>query len=51
MASANKELEEELIEAGNKLFDPPSSVEDLLLLLFVSTLCFFSHFASLILFL
>ncbi|WJX16221.1 Sister chromatid cohesion protein PDS5 C [Trifolium repens] len=34
MASANKKLEEELIEAGNKLFDPPSSVEDLLLLLF-----------------
>ncbi|GAU17713.1 hypothetical protein TSUD_07750 [Trifolium subterraneum] len=33
MASANKELEEELLEAGNKLFDPPS-VEDLLLLLF-----------------
>ncbi|XP_045822859.1 sister chromatid cohesion protein PDS5 homolog C-like isoform X1 [Trifolium pratense] len=34
MASANKELEEELLEAGNKLFDPPSSIEDLLLLLF-----------------
>ncbi|KAK2362421.1 nucleolar protein dao-5 [Trifolium repens] len=33
MASANKELEEEVIKAGNKLFDPPS-VEDLLRLLF-----------------
>ncbi|WJX83277.1 hypothetical protein P8452_65948 [Trifolium repens] len=33
MASANKELEEEVIKAGNKLFDPPS-VEDLLRALF-----------------
>jgi hypothetical protein len=36
MASANKELKEELLEAGKKLFDPPSSIEDLLRLLFVS---------------
>ncbi|KAK2398954.1 nucleolar protein dao-5 [Trifolium repens] len=35
MASANKELEleAELVEAGNKLFDPPSSVDHLLRLL------------------
>jgi hypothetical protein len=51
MVSASKELEEELLEVGNKLVDPPSSVEDLLRLLFVSTLYFFSHFASFVLFL
>lgn len=33
MAGADKELEEQLLEAGNKLVDPPSSVEDLLALL------------------
>ncbi|RDX77938.1 Sister chromatid cohesion protein PDS5-like B-B, partial [Mucuna pruriens] len=33
MASADKELEEQLLEAGNKLVDPPSSVEELLPLL------------------
>ncbi|TKY58087.1 Sister chromatid cohesion protein PDS5-like B-B [Spatholobus suberectus] len=36
MASAEKEqqeLEEQLLEAGNKLLDPPSSVDELLLLL------------------
>ncbi|KAK2452858.1 nucleolar protein dao-5 [Trifolium repens] len=30
MASVDKELEEELLEAGNKLLDPPSNVKDLL---------------------
>ncbi|WJX16226.1 hypothetical protein P8452_06284 [Trifolium repens] len=39
MASANKELEEELLEVGNKLVDPPSSVEDLLRLLFQVRSC------------
>lgn len=38
MASSDTELEEQLLEAGNKLIDPPSSVEDLLPLLDVSTL-------------
>ncbi|KAL2346661.1 hypothetical protein Fmac_000661 [Flemingia macrophylla] len=33
MASTDKKLEEELLEAGNKLVDPPSSVEELLPLL------------------
>ncbi|KAJ1396294.1 Armadillo-type fold [Sesbania bispinosa] len=33
MASTDKELEEQLLEAGNKLVDPPSSVDDLLRLL------------------
>ncbi|XP_031279565.1 nucleolar protein dao-5 [Pistacia vera] len=33
MASSNDELEQQLIEAGNKLLDPPSSVDELLPLL------------------
>ncbi|XP_027902902.1 nucleolar protein dao-5-like [Vigna unguiculata] len=33
MASADKQLKEQLLEAGNKLADPPSSVEELLSLL------------------
>ncbi|KAK2398945.1 hypothetical protein P8452_06280 [Trifolium repens] len=33
MASIDKELEEKLLEAGNKLLDPPSSVDHLLRLL------------------
>ncbi|RDX80536.1 Sister chromatid cohesion protein PDS5-like B-B, partial [Mucuna pruriens] len=33
MAFADKELEEQLLEAGNKLVDPPASVEELLPLL------------------
>ncbi|CAJ1973647.1 unnamed protein product [Sphenostylis stenocarpa] len=33
MASTDKELEKQLLEAGNKLADPPSSVEELLSLL------------------
>ncbi|XP_061346896.1 sister chromatid cohesion protein PDS5 homolog C-like isoform X2 [Gastrolobium bilobum] len=33
MASTDKELEEQLLEAGNKLVDPPSSVDELLPLL------------------
>ncbi|QCE16301.1 transcriptional regulator ATRX [Vigna unguiculata] len=33
MATTDKELEEQLLEAGNKLADPPSSVEELLSLL------------------
>lgn len=36
MASADKELEEQLLEAGNKLVDPPPSVDELLPLLDVS---------------
>lgn len=36
MASADKELEAQLTEAGNQLLEPPSSVEDLLPLLDVS---------------
>jgi hypothetical protein len=40
MASVDKELEEELLEAGNKLLDPPSNVKDLLDILIVSILCF-----------
>ena len=43
MASSEKELEEKLLEAGNRLVDPPSSVEELLSLLDVSTLVI-SHF-------
>jgi len=38
MASIDKELEEELLGAGNKLLDPPSSVDNLLDILIVSTL-------------
>jgi len=46
MASADKKLEKELLEAGNKLLNPPSSVDILLRLLRVNTLFFFiSHFA------
>ncbi|XP_027355812.1 serine/threonine-protein kinase PRP4 homolog isoform X2 [Abrus precatorius] len=33
MATVDRELEEELLDAGNKLVDPPSSVEELLSLL------------------
>lgn len=40
MTSADKELEEQLLEAGNRLLDPPSSVEELLPLLDVRTLYF-----------
>lgn len=44
MASVDKELEEELVEAGEKLLDPPSSVNDLITVLIVSTLLFFFSF-------
>lgn len=44
MASVDKELEEELVEAGEKLLDPPSSVDDLITVLIVSTLLFFFLF-------
>lgn len=37
MGSTDKELEEQLLEAGNKLLDPPSSAEELLPLLDVIT--------------
>lgn len=41
MASSDKELEEQLLEAGNMLVDPPSSVDELLPLLDVSpNVCF-----------
>jgi len=36
MASTDKQLEEQLFEAGKKLADPPSSVEELLSLLEVT---------------
>ncbi|RDX74287.1 hypothetical protein CR513_45985, partial [Mucuna pruriens] len=39
LAFADKELEEQLLEAGTKLVDPPSSVEELLPLLDVITEC------------
>ena len=39
-SSTEKELEEQLREAGNKLVDPPSSVDELLPLLDVSVLFF-----------
>lgn len=37
MSSPDKDFEEQLAEAGKKLLDPPSSVEDLLPLLDVSS--------------
>lgn len=41
MASSDKELEAQLLEAGNKLVDPPSSIDELLPLLDVSPIfCF-----------
>lgn len=42
MAFDQKELEEQLIQAGNKLADPPSSVDELLSLLNVIFLSFIS---------
>jgi len=44
MAFDQKELEEQLIQAGNKLADPPSSVDELLSLLNVISLSFHSFF-------
>lgn len=51
MASSHKELEQQLVEAGNKLLQPISSVDDELLLLldvspFSSFIVFFSRFNS-----
>lgn len=40
-SSTGKELEEKLLEAGNKLLDPPSSVDELLSLLDVKALAHF----------
>ena len=40
MASANVELEKQLVEAGNGLLQPPSSVDELFYLLDVSPYCF-----------
>ena len=40
MASANGELEKQLVEAGNVLLQPPSSVDELFYLLDVSPYCF-----------
>lgn len=40
MASSDKELEAQLTESGNKLVEPPSSVDELLPLLDVSPLIF-----------
>lgn len=36
MADSDKELENQILEAGGKLTDPPSSLDELLLLLDVS---------------
>lgn len=41
MASSDKELEQQLMEAGTKLVNPPSSVDELLPLLNVSPNFFF----------
>lgn len=44
-APGERELEENLLEAGNKLLEPPAPVDDLLPLLDVSSpLIFFFHF-------
>lgn len=40
MASSNDELEQQLVEAGNRLLQSPSSVDELLPLLDVRPLCF-----------
>lgn len=42
--SSDGELEEQLLQAGNKLVDPPSSVDELLSLLDVKALIFCSSF-------
>jgi len=47
MAFDQKELEEQLIQAGNKLADPPSSVDELLSLLNVISLFHYTHFSTL----
>jgi hypothetical protein len=44
MAFDEKVLENQLIEAGNKLADPPSSVDELLKLLTVISLFHFTYF-------
>lgn len=41
MASSNVELEQQLMEAGNRLLEPPSSVDELLALLDVSSMFHF----------
>ena len=46
MASSDGELEEQLLQAGNKLVDPPSSVDELLSLLDVKALIFCSNFVT-----
>lgn len=50
MTSTDKELEEQLLEAGNKLADPPSSVEELLSLLEVIISFPFKYYFKLIFF-
>jgi len=53
MASTDKQLEEQLFEAGNKLADPPSSVEELLSLLDVTPFpskSYFNYFLVLLIF-
>jgi hypothetical protein len=51
MASSNsdKELEQQLLEAGTKLLSPPSSLDDLLPLLDVSSIFFLYFFGGLLL--
>lgn len=44
MASSDKELEQQLVEAGNKLKEPPPSVDELLPLLDVTSVSFSFHF-------
>ena len=51
MASSNsdKELEQQLLEAGTKLLNPPPSLDDLLPLLDVSSTLFLYFFGGLLL--
>ena len=46
MASSDGELEEQLLQAGNKLVDTPSSVDELLSILDVKALIFCSNFVA-----
>lgn len=50
MASSDKELEQQLMEAGTKLVNPPSSVDELLPLLNVSPNFFFFLYNRVILY-
>lgn len=47
MASSDKELEQQLMDAGNKLLEPPDSVDELLPLLDVSFTLFIPYLKNL----